>query len=43
MATPDESVEDIFLPGGRLRLDLLTDSATEALTESIRLARNTLG
>src|ERR1700727_2501659 len=41
MATPDESVDDIFLPGGRLRLDLLTPSAVDALKESIRLARET--
>ena len=38
---PDESVDDIFLPGGRLRLDLLTDSAVQALREAIRLARET--
>jgi ATP-dependent Clp protease ATP-binding subunit ClpA len=41
MATPDESVEDIFLPGGRLRLDLLDPSATDALKEALRLARET--
>src|SRR5437764_13369033 len=41
MATPDESVDDIFLPGGRLRLDLLTDTAVKALHEAVRLARET--
>src|SRR5438552_7073659 len=41
MATPDDCVDDIFLPGGRLRSDLLTDAALEALKESIRLARET--
>jgi len=41
MATPDESVDDIFLPGGRLRMDFLTDSAAAALRESLRLARET--
>jgi ATP-dependent Clp protease ATP-binding subunit ClpA len=41
MASPDESLEDIFLPGGRLRLDLLTDEATQALHEAIRLAKET--
>jgi ATP-dependent Clp protease ATP-binding subunit ClpA len=41
MATPDESVDDIFLPGGRLRLDLLTQGAIDALKESIHLARET--
>jgi ATP-dependent Clp protease ATP-binding subunit ClpA len=41
MATPDESVDDIFLPGGRLRMDLLTQSAIDAMKEAIRLARET--
>src|SRR3954462_9003657 len=41
MATPDESVEDIFLPGGRLRLDQLTPSAVDVLREAIRLAQET--
>jgi ATP-dependent Clp protease ATP-binding subunit ClpA len=33
--------DDIFLPGGRLRLDLLDDTAAHALAESMRLARET--
>jgi len=41
MATPDDCPDDIFLPGGRLRLELLTESALEALRESLRLARET--
>jgi len=41
MATPDESLDDIFQPGGRLRLDLLTDPAVEVLNEAVRLARDT--
>jgi ATP-dependent Clp protease ATP-binding subunit ClpA len=41
MATPDDCVNDIFLPGGRLRLELLTDAAIGAMKESIRLARET--
>ena len=41
MATPDESLDDIFLPGGRLRLDCLTEDALQALEESVRLARET--
>ena len=41
MATPDESADDIFLPGGRLRMDYLTDTAAAALRESLRLARET--
>ena len=41
MASPDESVDDIFLPGGRLRLELLTEPAVQAMRESLRLARET--
>jgi len=41
MAKPDSGAEDVFLPGGRLRLDLLTDPAAKALREAIRLARET--
>src|SRR5581483_8237686 len=41
MATPEGSVEDIFLPGGRLRLDCFNDDALRALRESLRLARET--
>src|SRR5262245_22830530 len=41
MATPDESLDDIFLPGGRLRAELLTDGATAAMKEALRLARET--
>jgi hypothetical protein len=41
MATPDESLDDIFQPGGRLRLDLLTDPAVEVHNEAVRLARET--
>jgi ATP-dependent Clp protease ATP-binding subunit ClpA len=41
MATPDDSVEDIFHPGGRLRLELLSEAAVKALRESLRLARET--
>src|SRR5215510_3061847 len=40
MATPDEC-DDVFQPGGRLRLELLTQTAIEALKESLRLARET--
>ena len=39
MATPDDG--DIFLPNGRLRLDVLTDAAVAALNESLRLAAQT--
>src|SRR5438270_324444 len=41
MATPDQPADDIFHPGGRLRLDLLTEPAALAVQESLRLARAT--
>src|SRR5260370_15796198 len=41
MASADNSVDDIFLLGGRLRPDLLSETAALALKESIRLARET--
>jgi ATP-dependent Clp protease ATP-binding subunit ClpA len=41
MATPEDSPDDIFLPGGRLRLDCFTEDALRALRESLRLARET--
>ena len=41
MATPDESVQDIFQPSGRLRGELLNEPATGVLNESLRLARDT--
>lgn len=41
MATPDGPAEDIFLPGGRIRLEMLSDSAAEAMQEALRLARET--
>jgi ATP-dependent Clp protease ATP-binding subunit ClpA len=34
-------VDDIFHPGGRLRLEALSESAVKALRESLRLARET--
>ena len=41
MAMPDDSLDDVFLPGGRLRGELLTDGATAAMKEALRLARET--
>src|SRR5262249_28870753 len=41
MASADDPVDDIFQPGGRLRLDLLTEDATHALHEAVRLAKET--
>jgi ATP-dependent Clp protease ATP-binding subunit ClpA len=41
MATPDDCVDDIFQPGGRLRHDLFTETALTALQEALRLTRET--
>jgi ATP-dependent Clp protease ATP-binding subunit ClpA len=41
MATPDSPADDVFLPGGRLRFELLTEPAGQAMREAIRLARAT--
>jgi ATP-dependent Clp protease ATP-binding subunit ClpA len=41
MPAPDDSAGDVFLPGGRLRADRLTEPAMDALQESLRLARET--
>jgi ATP-dependent Clp protease ATP-binding subunit ClpA len=41
MATPDGIAGDIFLPSGRLRTEVVSDSAAQALAESMRLARET--
>jgi ATP-dependent Clp protease ATP-binding subunit ClpA len=41
MATPDDPQDDIFLPGGRLRPDLLTEGAAAAMKEALRLAGET--
>lgn len=41
MSAPDGTTDDIFQPGGRLRLDLLEPAAAEAVQESLRLARET--
>jgi ATP-dependent Clp protease ATP-binding subunit ClpA len=41
MAAANDSTDDVFLPGGRLRPDRLTDPALDALRESLRLARET--
>jgi ATP-dependent Clp protease ATP-binding subunit ClpA len=41
MASPEDSVDDIFLPSGRVRPDLLNEPATTVLQDSIRLARET--
>ncbi len=41
MAMADDSVDDVFLPGGRLRVDWFSEDALHALRESLRLARET--
>jgi ATP-dependent Clp protease ATP-binding subunit ClpA len=41
MATPEPPREDIFLPGGQICLDCVTESAVQVLRESLRLARET--
>jgi ATP-dependent Clp protease ATP-binding subunit ClpA len=41
MPTPEENLDDIFQPGGMLRVEALTASALHALHEAIRLAHET--
>jgi ATP-dependent Clp protease ATP-binding subunit ClpA len=41
MANPDDAADDVFLPGGRLRPDCLSDDAVRAMREALRLARET--
>jgi ATP-dependent Clp protease ATP-binding subunit ClpA len=41
MSRAEEPKKDVFTPGGQLRLDLLNNSAAQALTESMRMARQT--
>ena len=41
MAMPEDSADDIFLPGGRLRLECFSDEALRAMRESLRLAGET--
>ena len=41
MATPDEPAQDVFWPGGGLRMELLSPQAAAALGEATRLARET--
>src|SRR6266849_5601143 len=41
MASPDESMDDIFKPDGQLRLELLTEPALAAIRESLCQARET--
>jgi ATP-dependent Clp protease ATP-binding subunit ClpA len=41
MATPEPLREDIFLPGGQICLDCVSESSIEVLREALKLARET--
>jgi ATP-dependent Clp protease ATP-binding subunit ClpA len=41
MGKAEDSVDDIFLPNGRLRCHLVNDAAATVLSDSLRLARET--
>ena len=41
MAIPEEPTDDIFWPGGGLRLELFSPGAVTALREAVRMARET--
>lgn len=41
MAPPEFPAEDVFLPGGKLRVALFTDASLQAFQEAIRFARET--
>jgi ATP-dependent Clp protease ATP-binding subunit ClpA len=41
MALPDPPADDVFLPGGRLRHDILAEGTAAALHEGLRCARET--
>lgn len=41
MAMPEGTEDDVFQPGGRLRVELLSEPACVAVKESLRLARET--
>jgi ATP-dependent Clp protease ATP-binding subunit ClpA len=41
MANPNGEMDDVFLPDGRLRVDLLTEAAAEVMREAQRLAQQT--
>ena len=41
MAASDERSDDIFLPGGRLRQEAMTDCALSVVRDALRLARET--
>jgi ATP-dependent Clp protease ATP-binding subunit ClpA len=41
MAKPEESLDDVFLPSGRVRLELVDDTAGGVLQESLKMAHDT--
>ena len=41
MASPESGNEDIFMPGGQLQAEFLTDAAATVLHEALRLAKET--
>src|SRR6516165_2040469 len=41
MASPEPARQDIFLPGGQLRRECLSEDATKVLSEAVRMARDT--
>jgi len=41
MATPDDCVEDIFLPDGKIRPNVMDESSLRVLREAVRYARST--
>ena len=41
MSTPEPSREDIFLPGGHICLECVSEPALKVLREALRLARET--
>jgi ATP-dependent Clp protease ATP-binding subunit ClpA len=41
MASPDSAKDDIFLPGGQLQSEYLTDAAATVLHEALRLTKET--
>ena len=41
MAAPEEPINDLFLPGGRIRQECLAKETLDALQEAVRYARET--
>lgn len=41
MSYPDHPVDDVFLPNGRLRFEVMSDAARRAFEEAVQFARQT--